>query len=197
MKIDIFSDFKDFLERFTIKRNGIVIAELDGLKSSDNRKKHFDFPFSTDIQRGDCVESVKSHIEYYIYDIDTQTMEGDIVSIMAFYQTKSEFESSQRQSTTASNTYHIGNAYGSIIGSQSTATISNSCNLDELKTYVEQNIKEDKEQINELIETIKAITCNNIPMQKGTLSRFGDLLAKHSWLTGPLTQLLINWFAGK
>lgn len=96
------------------------------------------------------------------------------------------------------NQYNINTANGSIIGPSQNATINNSYNLDEIKKIIDEKVSDtnDKQELQDLIKSLKAITENNIPLQKGTLSRFGDTLAKHTWITGPIAKSLISWAIG-
>lgn len=100
--------------------------------------------------------------------------------------------------TVVTNQFNITSATGSIIGTQENATISNSYNLDELEKIIDHKVSDinDKQQLQDLIKSLKAITENNIPVQKGTLARFGDILAKHAWITGAIAKSLIGWMTG-
>ena len=52
------------------------------------------------------------------------------------------------------------------------------------------------EDFKELLETLKT-ALENDNCQKGFLSRFGDTLSKHAWLSSPIAQLLISHFFAK
>jgi hypothetical protein len=97
------------------------------------------------------------------------------------------------------NQYNINTATGSIIGPSQNATINNSYNLDEIKKIIDEKVSDvnDKQQLQDLIKSLKAITENDLPVRKGTLSKFGDILTKYSWITEPIAKSLISWAVGK
>lgn len=97
------------------------------------------------------------------------------------------------------NQFNITNANGSVIGTSEHATINNSYNLDEIKKIIDEKISDanDKQQLQDLVNSLKAITENDLPVRKGTLSKFGDVLTKYSWVTGPIAKSLISWAVGK
>ena len=86
--------------------------------------------------------------------------------------------------------YNISNPQNSIIGNQEFATINNkSFNIDELKKLIELYGDNDKAKLYQLTSELeKAIHNDNI--KKGMLSRFSDLIAKHSWLPLAIAQIL-------
>lgn len=51
----------------------------------------------------------------------------------------------------------------------------------------------DKEQINKLIDLVEMIVNEQIPPQKGLLSKFSDTMEKHSWITGAVASALVSW----
>ncbi|MGN2347292.1 hypothetical protein ACTFH7_02065 [Clostridium cagae] len=104
---------------------------------------------------------------------------------------------SQKESNASQINFNIQNADNSIIGTQSTATINNSSNLDDLKQLIEQNAYEDKEDLKQLIDTLKTITENNMPVSKGTLAKFSEAFEKHSWIAGSIASTLLGWLIGK
>ncbi|MFD1385671.1 hypothetical protein ACFQ4Z_02585 [Oceanobacillus oncorhynchi subsp. oncorhynchi] len=182
-------------QKLDIIRDNKFIKKIDGLKNTKNNKTVFQIFLDEPIQIGDWLKITDSQDEYFVFDIDTVFMKGEAQYKNAFIQTKAEFEQEKRNS--ANVVFNIEKAEGSIIGTQHSATIENSYNLDYLKELINQNAVEDKKELNELIDMLKAITENNIPVQKGTLSRFSNSLSKHSWLSEPIAHSLINWLTGK
>lgn len=184
-------------ENFSVTRNSNIVGEFKGVattENSSNRKIVMFYP-GADVKAGDWIKGKVSGNKFYIIEISNQAIKDEIILLRAYTQTKLEIENSKKQTENVS--FNIQNANGSIIGTQSNANITNSYNLDELQTSINKEDQPDKEQINELINMLKAITENNVPIQKGTLSKFEDLLAKHEWLTGALAQSLFGWLAGR
>jgi len=194
-------DLRQFMKKggeyFTVIREGKKIGEIEGIRNTEqsSKRKYVGFYPQSEIKPGDWIKGNLSNDEYYIVDTDSDIINSKVFQIKGYYETKAQHE--RRSENEATSIYNIGNAYGSIIGSQQVPTINNSYNLEEIRDLIKQYGNEDKEELNEMIDTIKAITENNIPVQKGTLGHFSELLAKHSWITGPIAQSIIGWIMGK
>src|SRR5699024_9616537 len=141
-----------------------------------------------DIQINDILINTTTNIKYIILDIDSSSYKGTIFQKKAYYQTSTYIEAPNNTSTTYN--YNISNPQNSIIGNQEFATINNkSFNIDELKKLIELYGDNDKAKLYQLTSELeKAIHNDNI--KKGMLSRFSDLIAKHSWLPLAIAQIL-------
>jgi len=93
-------------------------------------------------------------------------------------------------------TFNIGNAHGSIIGSQTNATINSGITFDEaIKIIESKNIDSiDKHQLIELTNYVKLQAESNAPMNKGLLSKFSDIISKHAWAASLIGSTLIKHF---
>lgn len=129
--------------------------------------------------------------------IGSNNIFGQLIKYIDLQLTKLT-SNAKEQSVPNSITYNIGTAHDSIIGNQTNATINNSNNLDELRDIINDKVKdhEEKEQLQELITMIKAITEANVPVSKGVFSKFSDTLQKNSWVTGPIATTVIKWLIG-
>lgn len=94
--------------------------------------------------------------------------------------------------------FSIQNAHDSIIGTQTNATINNGFTFDEIEEYIQsKNIdSSDKEKLLELNNFVKTLAENNVPLSKGILNRFSDIIAKHSWVLSLIGSALIKHFIG-
>ena len=124
-------------------------------------------------------------INYYVTDVDTASYNGEIFEIKAYYETRAPQEKDSN-----SVTYNIQNAQNSIIGNQHNATQNNYISdISGLKQMIEQYGYEDKQQLYELANTLEQ-SLQKDEFKKSKLSKFGDLIAKHSWLPAAIAQLI-------
>lgn len=174
--------FKNSMIDFEIYRNSQLLSTTKGLKNSWEGKVFIEFFPDVDIQIGDIL--INSNIKYYIIDVDTQTWMGQISAIKAFYQTKPPVENNN------SITYNIGTASNSIIGNQQQAILNNSAfNIDDLKQLIELYGGSDKSQLYELSSQLQQLLEED-DFHKSKLSKFSDLIAKHSWLPTAIAQII-------
>ena len=177
--------FRDQMIKFEIYRNSNLINVAKGLKNKEvnGGKKFIGFFPDIDIQVGDVL--INSNIKYYIVDIDTSTYYGEVYQIKAYYQTNSPTEQQ-----TNSTVYNIGNAPNSIIGNQQSAIINNSnFNISDFDNLIEANGGNDKKELYQLSAQLQELLEKD-NFHKGKLSKFSDLIAKHSWLPLAIAQLL-------
>lgn len=180
--------FADRMINFDVYRNSKLVYTVPGLKNTENNthKRIIQFFPEVKVQIGDVL--VNSNINYYIIDIDTQTWHGEVSAIKAYYQT------TPPQTTQASSTiYNINSAQNSIIGNQQSAILNNSSfNIEDLKQLIELHGNNDKQQLYELASLLKE-SLDKDELHKGKLAKFGDLIAKHSWLPLAISQILAGW----
>lgn len=190
MKLNEFMN--EFGEKFSIFRNNVFVAKVDGMRNSDKGRRFIDFYPDTDILPEDWVTSESSGEEFYIEDtLSSMGLNRDSVfAKKAYYLTKVEYKNLNKSSPQI--TFNINDAQNSIIGTQHNATMTNNLSDSKIIDLINEKCGEDREQMLELLSTINAVVQNNIPVQKGTFSRFSDMAAKHSWLLGPMSQKLIN-----
>lgn len=177
--------FADKMIDFDVYRNSKLICTAPGLKNTENgtNRKMIEFFPQIKIQIGDVL--VNSGIHYYIVDIDTQTWQGQISAIKAYYQTTPPVEHQQN-----STVFNIGSASNSIIGNQQSAIINNSSfNIDDLKEMIELYGANDKQQLYELTSLLQQ-SLQKDDFHKGKLSKFSNLIAKHSWLPLAIAQVI-------
>ena len=181
------NSFKRHMIDFEIYRNANLIATVKGLKNTENgtNRKYINFYPDADIQIGDIL--INSGIKFYIVDIDTQTWQGSITSKKAYYQTT--IPNNQPLSTV----FNINNASNSIIGNQQSAIFNNSSfDFEDFKHLIELYGNNDKQQLYELTSLLKE-SIDKDDLHKSNLAKFGDLIAKHSWLPLAISQILAGW----
>ncbi len=180
------NSFRNLMIDFEVYRNSNLLYTKKGLKNTEkgSNKKYIGFYPDVDIQIGDVLSNPNSSVKYYIIDIDTSTYNGEIFQIKAYYQNTSP------SSQTTSTIYNIGNASNSIIGNQQQAILKNSSfSIEDLKKLVEFYGNNDKEQLYELVSLLQK-SLEDDDFHKSKLSKFSDLIAKHSWLPTAIAQIV-------
>lgn len=175
-----------------IERNGKIVTETIGLPNHEaaTGKAYIGFRPGTDIQTGDVVIKPEGK-RLQVVEIETSYFHKEAQQIQAFYQSEQEylFQKSQQSSTV----FNIGTAYGSVIGSYNTATINYQTCLSDLRTKIAEESSPDKEQMQKLIGLVEMIVNDQIPAQKGVLSKFSALMERHTWLSSSVASTLLGW----
>lgn len=166
-----------------IERDGEIIATVPGLPNRETatNRQYVGFCPGTDIKIDDVVITPASE-RLYVTETQASFFQKQQEEIKAFYMTeveKKRKENEQRQS----NIYNIGTAYGSVIGTANTATINYQTNFQELRERAEAEDAPDKEQVQKLVDLVEMIVNDQIPPQKGLLSKFSETMERHSWIT--------------
>lgn len=134
--------------------------------------------------------------EYYLIGNPTSTPNktGGTLYYKIHYMSQAEYLRTNRSNPT----FNIGTINGnSIIGTQQHATINVGPSIEELKSLISTKPKEDKEQLEEMINLLKTIQDNNLSIGKGSFSKFADVLNKYSDIAIPLSSFLLKLFIDK
>lgn len=103
-----------------------------------------------------------------------------------------EFEVKSPQAITT-QTFNIKTVNSSALGNNGPVTINNGYNLDEIRALISAKPSEDQHELNKLVDTVEIITENSSSVSKGFLSKFSDVLAKHSDIAIALGSGIIKW----
>ena len=176
-----------------IERNGQVVATIPGLLNREKatNRRYVGFCPGTDIEIDDVVITPANE-RLYITETQVSYFQKQMEEVKAFYLTeveKKQKETEQHQS----NIYNIGTAYGSVIGTANTATINYQTNFQELRERAETENAPDKAQVQKLIDLVEMIVNDQIPPQKGLLSKFSETMERHSWVTSAVASALVSW----
>ncbi len=189
----------NFLERHGVEvsvfRNNECIAKVTGLYNREKAtsKKYIGFEPGTDIKIGDCIINDVGD-KSYVIDVQTDYFGGEAYQLKAYYQTEAEH---QIQDVSQSVIFNINNANGSVIGNNNVLNIDYNANLRELRKTISGSNPEDKEELDKIVSLLELIVEDNVPIKKGILSKFTDLLAKHSWLSTQVAAVLLNWLTSQ
>ncbi|NOH04211.1 MAG: hypothetical protein HND47_20670 [Chloroflexi bacterium] len=164
-------------------------AERRSVKGARNtqkstHRKYVQFYPGTDVKAGDILIRQVSGEEWLVTEIDHQTIQGKLLSVNAFYETR--FERERQPAPSVSYTFH--NSSNIIAGSQTSATMN--INIGEIEKMIEENGGADKEELLALVMAIKEAFEKQDTISKGSLARFSEMLERHSWIMGSLVQLL-------
>lgn len=186
--------FESRMINVNIIRDNQLVSTIKGLKNTTKNgdRKMFNFFPDVDVTVGDIIEIPNTSFRYHVIEVEPKTWNGQISGLDAFYITAEEYVEKNKQPE-KQTVYNIGQASNSIIGNQQNATINNGIDINEFRRLIETNGGTDKESLNKMADMLQTIIDNNMPVSKGTLSKFSDLIAKHSWVFTCATQILIKW----
>lgn len=188
----VFSTFlkQGFGQKFTVERSGATIHEILGIKNTEknSRRKYIGFQPGSDVQPGDWVIN-EANDRFQIIEIETEFFQGVQNQLKAFFQT--EQESSISNSSSAS--FHIENAYGSVIGTQSVVNMNYQTAVPALREQINKSDSCDKEDLNKIIDLLQMVLDGQVPASKGLFSKFSEILERNSWITGSIASTLLTW----
>lgn len=107
------------------------------------------------------------------------------------------FEEFDKPNMTASQMFNIHSVNNSAFGNNGDVTINNGSNLEEIRALISSKPIEDQEELNKLINTVEVITESGSTVSKGFLSKFSDVLAKHSDIAIAIGSNIIKWLTSK
>lgn len=176
---------------FKVERNGQVISELKGLQSMEENssKKIIRFPPGSDVKNGDWVINPANE-RLYVVDVITQYAFGVESELRAYYKTTAETKSEHQS---PANIFNIGTANNSVIGTQSIVTMNINSSIQEAKEQIASSNSNDKEELQQIITLLEMVANNQIPAQKGLLSKFASVIQRNSWIASPISSILLNW----
>lgn len=186
--------FESFLKRLGIKydieRNGNIVNSTDGLPNTEKstNNKYIGFMPETDIKVNDVLINEAGE-RVYVTDVETSYIHNhQPMEIKAFFISEAEKNAIKNNSSV----FNIQNAYNSIIGNQSIATVSYSDTINEMRKKA-NNETEDKEQIQTIINLLEMIVNDQVQPSKGIFSKFSSIMEKHSWLSSSIASALFSW----
>lgn len=190
MSMDTF--FENYGLPMKIERDGKVVEDVVGLPNCEKAtgRKYIGLQPGTNVMPGDIIVNPSGE-RFWIITTETSYFQKRPREIKAFFQSEQEhFMQEARQPNVV---FHIGTAYGSVIGTNNTANINYQTCLSELRGRVESEPSQDKEQMQKLVSLVEMIVNEQIPAQKGVLSKFSTLMERHSWLSGSVASTLLSW----
>ncbi|WP_342546649.1 hypothetical protein NST69_17890 [Paenibacillus sp. FSL P2-0089] len=186
-------------EIFNVYRKNKDIGTLEGIKYNElsTGRSYIVCNTNSDIQPGDILVSQFTKEEICVEDIQSEGLhKGAIFQKKAYYTNKYDNERLQNKVQHNVTSFNIGSAQNSVIGNQSNASLVNIFNVVELEREIEQKGDEDKEELRSMINEIKEMFEDSEKVKKGSLSRFSGIMQKHSWITGSVAKLGLDFLLG-
>ena len=167
--------FKNMSELFTVIRNNKVIADkVYGFFCSSKYPNSIQTLEFSDIIEGDILVHNKKN--YHVIDVKPLGMtDGAILKYETDYQ-----RAHKRSNAT-------------IIGSQENISISIDQSINSISNLIDndKNISmEEKEAFRKMLHLLETNLSNDIPVQKGLLSKFSNVLHKHQHIAIAVMQML-------
>jgi hypothetical protein len=109
----------------------------------------------------------------------------------------------ERQAAPSVTTYNVGNAYGSIFGSQQHAEMDVSfdfstveAELDRAEEEIEQRGGRDAAALKELIAEVRALHERGESVDRGLLAKYLGVIQRNGWIAGPIAGTLLSIVTG-
>lgn len=190
MPIDLF--FESSGLQMKIERNGEVVFEAIGLPNREKatKRQYIGFRPGVDVKAGDVIVNPAGE-RLHIMDTQASFFQKELQQIKCYYLTEHEY--AEKNNQTRANVFNIGNAYGSIIGTDNVATINYETSLSNLRERVANEAGPDHEQMEKLVNLLQMVIDGEVPAQKGLLSKFSATMERHSWLSSAVASTLLTW----
>ena len=181
---------KQMGQLFKIERNGEIINSLKGLinRENDTKRDYVGFMPGSDVKAGDWIINPVNE-RFYIEETITELDRMSPLELRAFTISESKFNS--RQNTPVS--FHVQNAYGSVIGTQSVVNMNYNDSIKASKEHIANSNSADKAELEQIINLLEMIINNQVPLQKGIFSKFSAVMERNSWITGSISSALLGW----
>lgn len=132
---------------------------------------------------------------FLVKDIVADYAFQELQQYKVFYLTESEELAAKNQSN--ATIFNIENAYSSVIGSQQNVTFNCNDSIQKAKQQIEAINSPDKEELKQIISLLEMIINNQLPPQKGLLSKFSSVMERNSWITSTLASTLLSWLTAQ
>lgn len=187
---------KKFIEsrgiQFQIERNGAIVSDALGLPNheSSTNKAYIGMLNGVDVEVGDWLTN-PSNERFYVEDKISDFAFGEFQQYKLFYLTEAQFNKNRKSES--ATTFNIGAAYGSVIGTQSIVNMNYNNSIQSAREQIAASASNDKEELNQIINLLEMVVNNQIPVSKGLLSKFSDVMERNSWITGSIASALLSW----
>lgn len=193
-----FSRPSDFLQSatslFTIERNGQAIGTSRGFFCGKGYPNTIQLIENADVQGSDWLIHPQTQHRYFIKNTVPLSMHGEVCGWMLEYESETEHQRNMQPSSEI----HIGTINGpSIIGSQQNATFNIGPSIEDIVQLIASKPPADQVSLCELVAVLKSIESSDTPVEKGRLSKFSDLIKKHSDLLVALGGWAVKLLTGE
>lgn len=191
------SDLIDkFASTFVIERNRSEIGVARGIYCGSDYPSTIQIVEDADIHNGDWLIDRATKQKYFAKDVTPIIVDGEPVDWMVKYQTERDYNLSERsESRSFINIQSVSG--NSVIGNQENVVLNIGSSLTDIERLISKLSSKEQTEANDLLKELKTIESSNHPvLVEGALSKFSNLLKKHSDLFiavgGWAVQLLIG-----
>ncbi|WP_303189225.1 hypothetical protein [Fusobacterium ulcerans] len=180
---------------FKVFRNNEFVFSVMGF-ISNSKPNSIQLAENYSVKEGDWLIDTLTNLEYILIEVKPLIVKQEVYGCIVQYKTKAKYEQELKEpknSNISIGTFH-GNA---IIGNQTNATMNIGSSIEDLKKLISNKSTEDQEELNKLVKLLETITDNNMPLSKGTLAKFSDILAKHQDIVIAVGGFLTTFFMSK
>lgn len=176
---------------YSVERNSKLISQSKGLINTEQStgKRYIGFYPDADIQSEDILTNPYGD-KYHVSNREVQTFAGKPNQLKCFIVSETEYK---KQSQSNTPTFHVENAYGSVIGTQENVTLNYNESIKNAKELISSSNSNDKEDLQQIISLLEMVVDNQIPIQKGLFSKFSAVMERNSWITGTISSTLLSW----
>ena len=181
---------------FHIERNGEFVSTALGLPNHEKstRKPYIGLLEDADVNIGDWLINPNND-RFLVKDKVADFAFGVFQQYKIFYLT--EAEAKEKSTASGSTVFNIGTATGSVIGTQAKVNFNYKTTMQELREQIASNNSPDKEQLEKLLSMLEMITNGDVPVQKGLLSKFSEVMERNSWITNSIASTLLSWLTAQ
>jgi hypothetical protein len=189
------SRINTFIQRsgvmYSVIRNNVSVSEHKGLINTEEstRKRYIGFCPDVDIQIGDFLTNPAGD-KFFVLNREVQYFTGSPYQLKCYIVPASEYENTKQ---VAAPTFHIQNAYGSVIGTQANVILNYNDSIQKAKEQIASIESPDKQELQQIISLLEMVVNNQVTPHKGLFSKFSAIMERHSWITGTVTSALLSW----
>lgn len=170
----------DALQRFQIERNGHIVCEARGFFCDNDYPDTIQLVEDADVRNGDWLIASVPPQRYFVENARPILIGGKPSDWLVKYQTEQAYRRSC--ANVHQSTFNIQAINGtSVIGSQEHVTINVGFSLDDISELIKRLPFDDQSEAEALLRELKSLESAPRPtLVRGSLSKFSDLLKKHS-----------------
>ncbi|MBC1893113.1 hypothetical protein HCA84_02415 [Listeria booriae] len=149
-----------------------------------------------DVKERDWLKHIDSKNAYFVDKLSPLAgPEGTDGGATIRYLTEHQIQQQKEKSRSAISINTING--GAVIGDFNSVTFNNGYGLDTVKELITSKPETDQAELDKLVTAVEMLIDANMPVSKGSLSKFSDLLAKHSDIAIAISSTLGSWIFGK
>lgn len=170
----------DMTQIFQIERSGSIIGKAHGFFCGKDYPSTIQLVENTDIKNGDWLIDSTTGQRYCSVDANPIIIGGEPANWMVKYQTEYQYNFSKKNNN--NTTFNIQSVNGtSVIGNQENVVLNIGSSLSDIEQLVHSFPDSDRQEATELLEELRKTESANHPiLVEGSLSKFSDLIKKHS-----------------